>query len=187
MGTYFTAVVNHNLDEHDIHTLPDLLNSTWHAVEPFLPIAEGYPVPGSSQAKWQWGEYDGGFNLERLHDHGTITVEGHEFHGIVSERMFRVCPSVRWWSFLTEQTVRDKLRRVCRHTASVLGSNEILYVPSGFLKPEGAIGLMYEGKAVEEMIVWLLENCGPPVQSIESIYRGELESWNADGYYIERL
>ena len=32
MGTYFTAVVNHNLDEHEIYTLPDLLNSTWHAV-----------------------------------------------------------------------------------------------------------------------------------------------------------
>jgi hypothetical protein len=92
----------------------------------------------------------------------------------------------RWWSFLSDQTVRDKLRTVCRHTASVLGSNQILYLPSGFLKPEGAIGLIYEGKAVEE-IDWLLENCGPPVQSIESIYRGDLESWNANGYYIERL
>ena len=42
MGTYFTAVVNHNLDEHNIYTLPDLLNSTWHTVEHVLPI-EGSP------------------------------------------------------------------------------------------------------------------------------------------------
>ena len=49
------------------------------------------------------------------------------------------------------------------------------------------IGLMYEGKALEEMNEWLLENCGPPIQDIEPIYRGELESWNANGYYIERL
>ena len=114
-------------------------------------------------------------------------LESHEFHGIVSERVFRVCHGIRWWSFLSEQTVRDKVRRVCRHVASVLGSSQIIYLPSGFLNPEGAIGLMYEGKGVEEMIEWLLENCGPPVQNIESIYAGELESWNADGYYIERL
>ena len=69
----------------------------------------------------------------------------------------------------------------------MLGSNQIIYLPDGFLRPEGAIDLMYEGKAVEEMIDWLLENCGPPVQNIESIYRGELESWNSDGYYIERV
>jgi hypothetical protein len=187
MGTDFTAVVNHNLDEHDVHTLPDLLNSTWHTIEHILPIIEGYPVPGSSPAKWQWGEYDGGFSLERLHNYGTIMVQGHEFHGIVSERVFRVCHGVRWWSFLSEQTVRDKVRGVCRHIASLLGSSQIIYLPDGFLKPEGAIGLMYEGKAAEEMIDWLLENCGPPVPSIESIYRGDLESWNAHGYYIERL
>jgi hypothetical protein len=46
---------------------------------------------------------------------------------------------------------------------------------------------MYEGKGVEEMIDWLLENGGPPTQSIESIYRQEHESWVPDGYYIERL
>lgn len=187
MGIYFEAVVNHNLNAHDIHTLPDLLNSTWSTVEHLSPIIEGYPVPGSSPAKWQWIEYDGGFSLERLHDRRTIGVEGHEFDGFVSERIFRFSHGVSWWSFLTEQTVRDKLRRVCRHTASVLGSNQILYLPSGSLKPEGAISLMYEGKAVEEMIDWLLENCGPPVQGIESTYRGELESWNANGYYIERI
>jgi len=187
MGTDFTAVVNHNLNDHDIHTLPDLLNATWSTVEHLSPIIEGYPVPGSSPARWQWSEYDGGFSLERLLDHNTISVRGHEFHGCVSERMFRLSHGVRWWSFLSEQAVRDKLRRVCRHTASVLGSNQILYLPSGFLKPEGAISLMYEGKAVEDMIDWLLENCGPPLQSIESIYRGELESWNANGYYIERV
>jgi hypothetical protein len=180
MGTSFTALVNHNLDKNDIHTLPNLLNSSW-------PMIEGYPVPGSSPNKWQWGTNDGGFSLERLQDCGTIMVEGQEFHGIVSDQVFRICHGVRWWSFLTEQTVRDKLRGVCRHTASVLGSNQIIYLPDGFLKPEGAIGLMYEGKAIEEMIDWLLENCGPPVQNIESIYRGELESWNSDGCYIERV
>lgn len=147
-------------------------------------------MPGSTPDKWQWREGEYGFSLERLHNHETIMVEGHEFHGMVSKRMFRLCHGARWGSFLTEQTVRDKLRRVCRHIASVLGSNQVIYLPDGFLRPEGAIGLMYEGKAVEEMIDWLIENCGhcgPPVQNIESIYRGELESWNSDGYYIERV
>ena len=92
-------------------------------------------------------------------------LEGHEFHGFVSERVFMVYHGVRWWSFLSEQTVRDKLRCVCRHTAAVFGSKQIIYLPSGFLKPEGAIGLIYEGKGVEEMIDWLLENCGKPFKT----------------------
>ena len=187
MGTDFTALVNHNLNEQDIHTLPDLLNSAWHIIESLLPVIEGYPVPGSSPAKWQWNERDGGFSLERLHNHLSIMVEGHEFHGRVSERMFKLEHGVKWWPFLSDQTVRDKLRRVCRHIALVLGANQVIYLPGGFLKPEGAISLMYEGKGVEEMIEWLLKNCGPPIQDIKSIYRGEIESWNGDGYYIERL
>ena len=114
-------------------------------------------------------------------------IEGSEFFGIVSERVFRVCHGVRWWSFLTEQTVRDKLRYVCQHMAAVFGSEKIIYLPDGFLRPEGALGLIYEGKGVTEMIDWLLENCGRPIQNIESIYRGEIESWNEDDYFIERL
>jgi hypothetical protein len=187
MGTYFTALMNHNLDEKNIHALPDLLNSSWRTIEPLMPIIEGYPVPGCSPDQWQWGTNDGGFSFKRLHNHEAIFVEGHEFHGGVSERIFMLSHGVRWWSFLTEQAVRDKLRRVCRHTASVLGSNQVIYLPSGFLKPEGAIGLMHEGGAAEEMIDWLIENCGPPLQDIKSIYRGELGSWNENGYYIERL
>src|SRR4030095_4665752 len=124
MGTDFTALVNHNLNEHNIHTLPDLLNSSWSTVEHLSPIIEGYPVPCSSPAKWQWREQDGGFSLERLHNHGTLMVEAHEFHGFVSERVFQLCHGVRWWSFVSEQTVRDKLRRLCRHIASVLRSDQ---------------------------------------------------------------
>ena len=37
------------------------------------------------------------------------------------------------------------------------------------------------------MVDWLIENCGPPVEDIESIYREEIESWNANGYFIERV
>ena len=187
MGTYFTALVNHNLNEDEIHTLPTLLNSTWHTIEPLLPLIEGYPVPGSSPAKWEWGTNDGGFSLVGLHHRGAISIKGHEFGGSAGERVFSVSHGVRWWAFLSEQTVRDKLRLVCRHIASALGSDQIIYVPSGFLKPEGAISLMLEGKALEEIVVWLLENCGAPIQEIEPIYRGDVDNWNANGYYIERL
>jgi hypothetical protein len=186
MGTDFAAVVNHNLNLQDIQTLPDLLNSAWHTIEHVLPIREGYPVPGSSPDKWEWSEYSG-YSLERLLDHNTVSVSCHEFYGCASDRVFRVSAGVRWRSFLTDQVVREKLRSVCRHLASVFGSNQIIYLPSAFCKQEAAISLMYEGKGVEEMIDWLLENCGPPAQSIESIYRQVHESWEGDGYYIERL
>jgi hypothetical protein len=64
----------------------------------------------------------------------------------------------------------------------VLGSDQIVYVPRGFLKPEGVRSLMYEGKTVENMVDWLYENCGQPAQSFESISPEDLENF----YYIDR-
>jgi hypothetical protein len=187
MGTDFTAVVNHNFDDRDIHNLPDLLNRTWSRVQPLLPIIEGYPVPGSSPLRWQWSEREGGFSLERLHSCGTAMIEGNEFSGFVSDHVFRICHGVRWSSFLTDQTTRRKTRQVCRHIAAVLGSNQIVYVPDGFLKPEGVLSLMYEGKVVEDMIDWLLKNCGSAAQDIDSILSEEPGTWNENRYYIERI
>ena len=181
MGTNFTAVVNHNFDERQIFNLPDLLNRTWPKVEPLLPILEGYPAPGLPPRKWEWSERDGGFR--RLSTQETARLESYEFSGIVSKHVFRVCHAVRWSTFLEDHIVRGKLRQVCQHIASVLGSNQIVYLPNGFLKPEAAIGLMYEGKAVEDMINWLLENCGPAAQSVDSFDFEELENW----YYIEKI
>ena len=183
MGTDFTAVVNHNFDERQIYNLPDLLNRTWPKVEPLLPIIEGYPAPGTPPRKWEWSERDGGFSATRLLNNETVILEGDEFHGFVSKHVFSVCHAVRWATFLEDQTTRSKVRQVCQHIASVLGANQIIYLPSGFLKPEGAIGLMYEGKAVEDMIGWLLENCGPAAQSVDSFDFEELENW----YYIEKI
>ena len=182
MGIYFTAVVNHNRDERNIYNLPDLLNRLWPKVEPLLPIIEGYPVPGIPPRKWEWSERDGGFR--RLLNNDTAVLESYEFSGIVSKYLFRVCHAVRWSTFLEDQTTRSKVRQVCQHIASVLGANQIVYLPSGFLKPEGAIGLMYEDKAVEDMIDWLLENCGPPAQNVDSF---NVEEPDNNWYYIEKI
>jgi hypothetical protein len=65
MGTHFTALVNHNLDEGDLYTLPDLLNKTGADVEQFLPILEGYPAPGVPPSKWEWSKRDCVFSLEK--------------------------------------------------------------------------------------------------------------------------
>ncbi|MBA2734634.1 MAG: hypothetical protein H0U54_17370 [Acidobacteria bacterium] len=187
MGTDFTAAVNHNLDGEHIYSLPELLNSDWHRVQHFLPIIEGYPVPGSSPDKWQWREDEAGSIRETIRNHGTIMIEGHEFHGFVSKRVFQICHGVRWWPFLMERTVRNKLRGVCRHIGSALGSNQIIYLPDAFYKPEGALGLVYEGKGIEEMIDWLNTNCGPPAQTIESIYQEDDQGGSGDGYYIDKF
>ena len=182
MGTHFTAVVNHNFDERHLFNLPDLLNGTWPKVEPLLPIMEGYPAPGIPPRKWEWSRRDSGFNRLWTTQH-TAALESYEFSGIVSKHVFRVCHGVRWSTFLKDQTVRSKLRKVCQHLASVLGSDQIVYLPNGFLKPEGAISLMYEGKGVKDMVDWLRENCGPAAQSVDSFRDEELENW----YYIEKL
>lgn len=183
MGTDFTAVVNHNLDERHIYNLPDLLNSTWSKVEPLLPIMEGYPAPGTSPSKWKWSERNGVFSVRKLWNNETTKLEGYEFNGFASKYVFRVCHAVGWSTFLEDQATRSKVRQVCQHIASMLGAHEIVYLPSGFLKPEAAISLMYEGKTVEDMIDWLLENCGPPAQSVDSFNFEKLDDW----YYIEKI
>ena len=183
MGTGFTAVMNHNLDERQIFNLPDLLNRTWPNVEPLLPIMEGYPAPGIPLRKWHWSNSDGRLSRKLLWSRGTIILEGHEFSGFVSKHVFRVCHALKWSFFLEDQTTRSKVRQVCQHIASMLGANQVVYLPGGFLKPEGAISLMFEGKTVEDMIDWLLENCGPAAQNVDSFEFEELENW----YYIEKM
>ena len=182
MGTCFTAILNHNLDERRISDLPELFNRTWHTVEPLLPLMEGYPVPGTPPRKWRWSE-ERGFSTSTLLSNDTARIEGYEFDGIVSKHMLRVCHALKWSWFLEDEAVRSKVDQVCRHVASVFGANQIVYLPSGFLKPEGAIGLMYEGKFVEDMIEWLLKNCGPPAQSLDSFDLEKLETL----YFVERV
>ncbi len=93
-------------------------------------------------------------------------LEGNEFNGWASKRFGHL---TRWSWFLEDQHIGTKLRNVSLHIVSVLGSDQIVYVPRGFLKPEGVRSLMYEGKTVENMVDWLYENCGQPAQSFESI------------------
>jgi hypothetical protein len=110
-------------------------------------------------------------------------LAGPEFDGHASKYVLSVDHIAKWSWFLEDQQLRDRIRNVCRHIASVLGSNQIIYVPCGFLKPEGVRSLMYEGKTVEDMLNWLHENCGPPAQSFESIQPEDLENF----YYVENL
>ena len=182
MGTHFTALVNHNLHEREIYSLPDVLNRTWAEVEQFLPIIEGYPAPGIALRKWEWSKRDHAFSIERLRANETVMLEGNEFDGSASKHVFHLGHAARWSWFLEDQQVRTKLRHVSLHIASVLGSDQVVYVPSGFLMPEAVISLMYEGKTVEDMIDWLYENCGRPAQSFESIQPEDL----ANFYYIDR-
>ena len=177
MGTHFTAIVNHNLDEGDVYNLPDLLNSTWPNVEQFLPVIEGYPAPGRAPSKWEWSKRDCVFSIEKLRANETAMLVGNEFDGWASKHVFSLTHIAKWSWFLEDQQVRNKLRNVCSHVASALGSNQIVYVPSGFLKPEGVRSLMYEGKTVEEMIDWLYQNCGQPAQRFESIEPEDLANF----------
>jgi len=182
MGTHFTALVDHNLDETGIYTLPELLNRSWADVEQFLPIVDGYPAAGRAQGKWEWSNLDGAFSLEKLRANETAMLVGNEFIGFASKYVFSLGHVARWSWFLEDQQMRSKLRNVSLHIASTLGSDKLVYVPSGFLKPEGVRSLMYEGKRVEEMIDWLYQNCGEPAQSFESIQPGDL----ANFYYVDQ-
>ena len=182
MGTHFTALMNHNLNEREVYDLPDLLNRTWAKVEQFLPVIEGYPAPGRAPSKWEWSTRDSEFSIEKLRANHTAMLDGNEFGGSASKYVFSLDHAARWSQFLEDEHVRTKLRNVSLHVASVLGSDQIVYVPCGFLKPEAVRSLVYEGKTVEDMVDWLYENCGQPAQSFESIQPEDLENF----YYIDR-
>lgn len=187
MGIYATALIDHNLTLDNLHTLPDVLNASWQEVEHLSPLIEGYPKPGSSTAQWEWHKIEGPFSLDRLNRRGSFPVIGYEFIGHVSERVLRLGSLVKWSTFLVDGALREKVRSFARHIAASLGSKEIIFVPSSIYKPEQVINLMYKGKGVPDMIAWLRESCGPPAETIASIYSKGPDGWQGDGYYIERI
>ncbi len=188
MGINFVALMGHNLDEEQLYAMPTLLNSTWNQSQQFLPVLEGYPVPGSAPDEWGWrstGDIPLADELKRV---GRITINSPDcFIGHVGMRSLDLYHMARWWSFLTDEPVRRRLQGVCRHIAVTLGSARIAYIPDSSYKPELARELINEGKTIDEIVDWRLAHCGPPAADIGLILRPGAEGWNGNGYYVEEL
>ena len=75
MGVDFVALMGHNLDEEQLYALPMLLNSTWNQAQQFLPVLEGYPVPGSAPDEWGWRNTGNIPLADELKRVGTITMD----------------------------------------------------------------------------------------------------------------
>ncbi|MGH9830355.1 MAG: hypothetical protein ACREDR_44685, partial [Blastocatellia bacterium] len=67
----------------------------------------------------------------------------------------------RWECFLEDDSVRARLRVVCRNLAETVGSKTIAYIPDSSYKPELALDLLHDGKTIDEIVEWLYVNCGP--------------------------
>jgi hypothetical protein len=130
MGVDFVAVMGHNLEGDRLFTIPELLNSRWSLAEPFLPVLEGYPVPGAALTEWRWDSAGWLTVHEMLQEMGMINIEGPDcFFGSVGRRAIELSHLVRWRSFLTDDSLETKLRGICRSIAETLGSPSIAYVP----------------------------------------------------------
>ncbi|HYL98051.1 MAG TPA: hypothetical protein VEZ90_03775 [Blastocatellia bacterium] len=178
----FEALIGHNLGRDSLHTLPELLDSSWSRAHSFFPIFEGYPVIDSARDKWYWSR--GLANTQFEAGQGRLLgPEG--FSGFSSHRCIRFHHFARWECFLEDNSVRARLRGVCRNIAETLKSKTIAYIPDSSYKPELALDLLLDGKTIDEIVEWLYVNCGRPADIDALIAKSDLNRQNL--YYVETL
>jgi hypothetical protein len=182
MGRDFTAYLGHSLKENEIFEFMNILNtSDLKAINDFIKQFLPYN-PNDKELTWKVKE----FRLE-----GTISLDGPcGLAFIFSEHVCMVRHYTRWLTFLLndlEFDIRTPLRNMTRELAGYFGSAFAIYAPDSGARESGIMDFMWEdeNKDIDCMRNWLLQNCGPPADSIQTIYKEFEDHIQTDGYYID--
>jgi hypothetical protein len=195
----FTAIIGHSLNQEEIFTAADFLNSIQPEIQPCLSILHEHLTSMDHPTHWQWGHInqpiqwqwtvrEGHSLYEDFQRHGIVYLDATElFWAKVSKHLFEFgCWSIIKWSrFLREPKASEGLRCLCRRLAKAFDSRLIVYVPDSGGPPSGAGGLLYCEAGIEEVVTWLQMNCGPPANTLEEIFPEGAEVVNQNGYFIE--
>ena len=109
------------------------------------------------------------------------------YYARISEHIFCLycCSIIRWSEFLREPLANEGLRCLCKSLAKAFDSELIIYVPDSGGPPSGVSDLLYSRAEIEEAVIWLQTNCGPPAKTIEAIFPEGADVVSENGYYIE--
>ena len=182
----FTAIIGHSFNEEKIFATADFLNSTRPEVQHCLAILHEHLISKHGQVPWQWTIREGHSLHEDFQTNGVIVLdETNMFSTRVSKRLMCLYSTIRWSQFLREPVVNNGLRCLSNILASALDSKVIIYVPDSGGPPSGVSDLLYCEAGIEEAVMWLQTNCGPPAKTFEEIFPETADVVNENGYFIE--
>ncbi|MGE3388090.1 MAG: hypothetical protein AB7K41_15275 [Bdellovibrionales bacterium] len=184
----FNGIIGHSFNEDEILAIAEFLNSIKPDVQPCLSFLQKYIAPEYAQIDWQWATREGHASYEHFQVNWNVVVdEGNMFSAKISKRLFCLqCGYlIRWSEFLREPLATEGLRCLCRTLAKILGSESIIYVPDSGGPPSGVSGLLYSDAGIKDAVGWLQTNCGPPAETILSIFPDGAKVIDENGYYLE--
>jgi hypothetical protein len=182
----FSALFGHQLPIGLILQGNELLNKHWEQAQTFLPVLEGLPIPSSTFELWKWSNRWEPTPVKELTKYKTITFDGPDsFNLKFKENTVELWHMVRWYQFLTDDSISTKLRGVCEFLASVLKTELVIYLPESAYKPSTVYDLVYEGATIEQVIEWLQTNCGNPAKRLIDIYPNDTDPERGNGYFID--
>jgi len=188
MGVDFTALMDHKCSLSELLALPEDIEQGWQTYQQQWAAAVPELLP-ESKNRWEWSrDVIYGSLEEQFRDGRYLTLDGPlAFSLIFGTRLFEVYHWTRWPGFLTEQDVRELLRRTCFYFGRTLGASKVIYLPDSEFGVSGAHDFLWDGKTMEDVETWLQTNCGPPAAHIPDIYTEHNGIYEADGYYVEPL
>lgn len=184
MSVNFTALFGHSFDQQELSNIEGFLNRSWVKPNSFLPILDGYPTAG----EWKWESRYGISVADDIRQHGVARFFGPEcFLGYLGRSLFSIRHLAKWHTFATDYEINSKLRNVCLELAASLHSPCVIYLPDSGWILSNAHDFTYEDVKLSAVIDWLSVNCGPPAESIQSIYPNDFDPNCGNGYFIEQV
>lgn len=186
MGVDFTALIDHTLSWDQMVTLDRIIDKEWRDENsplrlPFDRI--------KSDGRWCWS-IDSTFNSvdEEFFERGYVNFDSPAgYLGTLFKKGVEIAHVSRWWSFLYEDSVQFALINAVHHFAQIVGSHNVIYLPDSAYECSAASELLYEGKELSDVLLWLRQRCGPPAKTIRDIYCETEDAWEGDGYYVEAV
>ena len=163
--------------------LPQKLQHAWTRAGETIRITE-WPV--NEGGNWGWRLSDGYHSAREEYEHeGWVSLTGPDAIMVTLHKSAaKICHPCRWGAFLSEDLIQRQLVSAMALVASVLGAKRLVLIPDSAYKCSEAMDGLFEGRSVDQITNWLGKTCGPPAESLSSIYTESEDSWEGDGYYI---
>ena len=186
MGVDFAAILPHRVTHSDLSDLPERLNGR----RELRSVLRKLGCRFFDRWAWSWEiKRFGPSDMEKRWDEGdSFPLSG----PLTSVYLGRHCCEVvcwghRWWAFLTDVSIRQGLRTVCRELATTFdpGSAAAIYVPDSAY--DESLALDKTTLRFDEICDWMCQRFGPPANRIEDIYHEQGDSITSAGYFVDRF
>ncbi|MCR2805827.1 hypothetical protein [Paenibacillus soyae] len=207
MGANFSAVIEHNFRNRD--SLDKFLEELNTRTDLFPTIHE---LTNSANAEWEWSRrldlpltfgtrttnwiadmkrkvdeaklhqsYKYSTIWEELTVEKTISLKapGSILEMEFNPHILELSSYIRWRAFLLD----NDLRKICKELCSYMDTRYCIYMSDEFCASDS----IYEGRTMGQYREELMRRFGESKQNIADMYREIGDSWETEGYFIERF